>query len=270
MQENPLAALTLIDNLGLHASIFTCAVDPPRHDALVTARILHRVIQPDQEDEILWMAAATSPFRNLVIPGKRDTPAVSAVLANGLKVSVQARWTLTEKLANDVKTAVANVFIAAELLDPNATRRSSIGTTLQLPAVRPWERSVVWATVMDILSTWTGDWDDKAEQIMVKYRLFVERLVEMDLPKAIVQPPLLNVSVTQILADGQGKQLKDLLDIPSGPLLSVILAAINVWQFDHPEADGEACKLWVRGMWDGAGRAQWEAVLATANATKVR
>jgi tRNA nucleotidyltransferase (CCA-adding enzyme) len=87
MQKNPLHALALIDDLSLHSSIFTCDVDPPRHDALSTAQILQRVQERFREDEMLWLAAATSPFRNCVVRRRKEESAVSVVLSDGLKVS---------------------------------------------------------------------------------------------------------------------------------------------------------------------------------------
>ena len=91
LQKNPLHALNLIDVHCLHASIFTSAVDPPRCDALRTAQILRSVLDQhvlDQsiDEESLWFAAATSPFRDLTIKAKKEVPAVSAVLSDGLKV----------------------------------------------------------------------------------------------------------------------------------------------------------------------------------------
>ena len=87
MRKSPLHALTLIDVLDLHASIFICGADPPRHDAIITAQILQKVLEQSSGDEVLWFAAATSPFRGAVIKEKKNASAVSVVLGDGLKVS---------------------------------------------------------------------------------------------------------------------------------------------------------------------------------------
>lgn len=90
IRKSPLHALALIDALDLHASIFICGVDPPRHDALITAHILKKILDQSMGsmgDEFLWFAAATSPFRGSVIKEKKNASAVSVVLGQGLKVS---------------------------------------------------------------------------------------------------------------------------------------------------------------------------------------
>lgn len=93
MQKNPLHALILIDQLDLHSSIFTCVVDPPRHDALRCGLILQDVLNRVEEDdnERLWFAAATSPFRDQTIKGKQEVSAVSIALRDGLKVC-NSKW----------------------------------------------------------------------------------------------------------------------------------------------------------------------------------
>lgn len=187
LQKNPLHALNLIDVHCLHASIFTSAVDPPRCDALRTAQILRSVLDQhvlDQsiDEESLWFAAATSPFRDLTIKAKKEVPAVSAVLSDGLK------------LPHDLTDSTTNLFKAAQLLDPHVTGRSEIGSTLQLSVVKPWERSIVWAIVMSILPKWKGGWDQNAQTVLNTYSSFVDLIHRLDLPAAIRRPPLLKVS----------------------------------------------------------------------------
>lgn len=89
LAKRPLHSLSLIDSLGLHTSIFTCEHDPPRSDALRSAVILDRVaphFECTAPHDSLWFACALAPFRDSVIKGKRDVPAVSVVIAQGLKV----------------------------------------------------------------------------------------------------------------------------------------------------------------------------------------
>lgn len=90
LQKRPFHALTVIDSMSLHSSIFTCeGVDPQRDDALHAATILNRILPSfsvPECDLILWFGAALVPFRGLVCKGKKDLPAVSVVLAQGLKV----------------------------------------------------------------------------------------------------------------------------------------------------------------------------------------
>jgi tRNA nucleotidyltransferase (CCA-adding enzyme) len=83
MHKNPLAALNIIDDLDLHASIFACDVNSPRSNSLVAGQILQRVLEEMPGDDMLWFAAAVTPFKGIRI-GKRD--AISVVLGDGLKV----------------------------------------------------------------------------------------------------------------------------------------------------------------------------------------
>jgi hypothetical protein len=71
--------------------MFTCDVDPPREDSLRCAEILSHLVGPfDTNDELLWLAAMLSPFRGLVCKTKKkEVPAVSVVLSDGLKVSTR-------------------------------------------------------------------------------------------------------------------------------------------------------------------------------------
>ena len=88
MKHRPLRAISLIDSLGLHDSIFTSEFDPPRRDSIRCAEILSHLSKSfDTKDELLWLAAALSPFRGLVCHvKKKEVPAVSVVLSDGLKV----------------------------------------------------------------------------------------------------------------------------------------------------------------------------------------
>ena len=89
MKHRPLRAISLIDCLGLHDSIFTSEFDPLRQDALRCAEILSHLSNSFQtQDEILWMGAALSPFRGLVTKQKKkEVPTISVVLSDSLKVS---------------------------------------------------------------------------------------------------------------------------------------------------------------------------------------
>ena len=90
LQKRPLHALTVIKSLNLHSSIFTCdGLDPSREETLHAATILDRIAPSfslPQADLILWYGAALVPFDGAVCTGKKDLPAVSVVVAQGLKV----------------------------------------------------------------------------------------------------------------------------------------------------------------------------------------
>ena len=93
IQKTPFEAMALIDSLGLHPSIFTSTLDPSRANVMTVCTILFHVLERDfKGDEILWLAAATSPFRDLTVKSKKVVPAVAIVLSEGLKVS--ATWNL--------------------------------------------------------------------------------------------------------------------------------------------------------------------------------
>lgn len=89
MKHRPLRAISLIDSLSLHDSIFTSEHNPSRDDSLRCAQILSHVSDSfPTRDETLWLAAALSPFRELMCKQKKkDIPAISVVLSEGLKVS---------------------------------------------------------------------------------------------------------------------------------------------------------------------------------------
>lgn len=92
LQKTPLAAMTLIEDLKLHASIFMTPVEPPhpRSDALAATQILTEVVARSngalKASEPLWLAAAVCPFRDAIVPEKKPVPAVSWVISDCLKV----------------------------------------------------------------------------------------------------------------------------------------------------------------------------------------
>lgn len=236
MHPKPLKALTLIDTLDLHSSVFTCEVDPPRSEANATARILSHLTNRFVVDEMLWLATALTPFRELTVKRKgKDSPAVGVVIAEGLKLSTE------------LKNGVTNLFDAANIIDPNSTSRSVIGSCMQHPSVRPWERSLTWAVVMGILPTWKGEWDDAAEAVAQRYEQHRACIHSLGLPEAIDKPLIVN-----------GTRLQQLLQITPSPMLQAILRDVNIWQLDHPEATQDECVEWLESMWRGEGRAEWE------------
>lgn len=102
LAKSPFLALELINHLDLHNSIFTCPGlpdDPPRTSAIQTTRVLRAVLERWREPvdgvETLWLGAALKPFKGHVVQGKKELPAVSVVLAEGLKVcddNIHGRW----------------------------------------------------------------------------------------------------------------------------------------------------------------------------------
>ncbi|WVW83021.1 hypothetical protein I302_105037 [Kwoniella bestiolae CBS 10118] len=236
LQHDPFRAMSLINDLGLHPHVFTCDVNPPRQDAIASAQILLNLSQRFYVDEILWLATAATPFNDLVVKRKgKDVPAASIVISEGLKLST------------DTKNSVTNLFEAVKIVNPDATVRSEIGTWMQNPCVKPWQRSLTWSAVMEIVLRWTGQWDDNAEEVAKKYEEFRGRIEELGLPDAIDKPLLLN-----------GTELQKLLSISPSPLLQTIRQALNIWQLDHPQGTKEECEVWLKEMWEGQGRAEWE------------
>lgn len=90
LTKDPLLAIELIDRLGLHSSIFTTTVDPPRHEAIQAAQILQHLSNIWPVDEYLWFAAVLTPFQTMEVADKKPIPAVSAVISEGLKASPMA------------------------------------------------------------------------------------------------------------------------------------------------------------------------------------
>ena len=101
---------------------------------------------------------------------------------------------LIEQLSNDIRDGTVRLFEAASIIDPTATKRSTIGLMLQHPSVRPWRRSIVWAIVEAIQPHWTGVWDSSADQVIERYRQFMQRVEELGLEADIDRPPILDVS----------------------------------------------------------------------------
>ncbi|ODO11612.1 hypothetical protein I350_00394 [Cryptococcus amylolentus CBS 6273] len=236
IHKNPYRALELIHQLGLHPYVFHCDVNPPRHEAFAAAQILNALSDRKQLDEMLWLATAATPFRHLDVRRKgKSVPATAIVIGEGLKLSTE------------IKSSVSNLFDAVKVIDPGATRRSDIGAVLQLPSVRPWRRSLVWAVVMEVLPQWRGDWDEAAEDVYQKYEDFEARIESLGLPAAIDQPLLLN-----------GNDVQSLLSISPGPLITVIRQSLNLWQLDHPEATRDQAEEWLKSQWEGQQRVEWE------------
>lgn len=99
--KDPLRAISLIDELSLHSSIFvkpsSLEKDPSRGSALQAAQVLKLVsdVFASQQQswtadlavtDYHWFAAALVPFRGLIHEGKKPVPAASAVMADALKV----------------------------------------------------------------------------------------------------------------------------------------------------------------------------------------
>jgi tRNA nucleotidyltransferase (CCA-adding enzyme) len=195
MKHRPLRAISLIDSLALHDSIFTSEFNPSRQDSLQCAQILDHLSESFQtRDEILWLGAALSPFRDLICKQKKkEVPAISVVLSDGLKASPHFRLTLTTQLSTDIKSSVTNLFTAAEMFRSPHSSRSALGMILQNPSVRPWSRSIVWAAVMDILPVWSG-WNSDCNMILERYLALQQHIKESGLDLDIDKAPLINVS----------------------------------------------------------------------------
>ena len=101
---------------------------------------------------------------------------------------------LMSQLPNEVRRDVVNLFDAAKIIDFKADTRSQLGVMMQAESVRPWERSVTFATVLRILSTWSGVWDRAAEEHFRRLQALTARIQALGLPAVIDKAPPLNVS----------------------------------------------------------------------------
>ncbi|WVQ98759.1 hypothetical protein IAU59_005890 [Kwoniella sp. CBS 9459] len=242
LHHNPMKAMTLIHKLGLHSSVFSCEVDPERGSAFASAQILSQLNDRFLVDETLWLATAATPFADISVKRKgKDLPAAAIVISEGLKLSTE------------VKNNVANLFDAIKMISPDATGRSEIGVWMQHTSVRPWERSLTWAVIMSVLPGWKGQWDDQAEAIAKSYETLRQRIMDLGLVEAIDKPLLIN-----------GTEMQQLLSIRPSPLFQTIRQALNAWQLDHPECGKEDAEAWLKQMWEGQGREEWEANSSTA------
>lgn len=96
LEKAPLRAMELIDELGLHSSIFVVPdqdVQPPhdRGEGLKATQILAAALEREgrwKGSEALWLAAAACPFRGAIASDKKkESPAAAVVVSEGLKVS---------------------------------------------------------------------------------------------------------------------------------------------------------------------------------------
>jgi len=104
LNKTPYLALTLISRLGLHASVFSTSLDPPRDQVQRYCDILRDVGKHFPTHVHHWFAAAVSPFDNATVTGKRTVPAVSHLITDGLKVGISA-LTTNSSLATNYVTA---------------------------------------------------------------------------------------------------------------------------------------------------------------------
>lgn len=82
LEKTPEKALRMINNLGLHRSVFASALDPPRGSVADYLDILPHL---ENVESLHWLAAAVSPFDNL---NTSKLPATADVISNALKVGV--------------------------------------------------------------------------------------------------------------------------------------------------------------------------------------
>lgn len=170
---------------------------------------------------------------------------------------------------------MVRLFEAAKIIDPSATQRSTIGTMLQHPSVRPWERSMVWAIVSAIRPHWRGEWDESAQSTLDRYQAFIKLIHDLDLPRDIDRSPVLDVSAGSGEArysrlTRQGKAVQGILNIKPSPVLSSILRAVNIWQLDHPQGTPEECETWLRSKWEAGEWAEEVAALAAKGEKRKR
>jgi tRNA nucleotidyltransferase (CCA-adding enzyme) len=187
MHNNPVQSLELIESLHLHSSMFAAPISAPfPHDqAVFAAHILAKVLErgAGPSSDMLWLAASVCPYRGVMIQmKKKEESAVAVIMSESLKTSTE------------IKLSVSNLFDAVPMLDPTLQGRATIGVVLQHPTVRPWEQSLVWAIVERILPSWAGEWSADHEAIFAEFMRFKDHIVELGLPEAIKQPPLLDVS----------------------------------------------------------------------------
>lgn len=51
-------------------------------------------------------------------------------------------------------------------------------------------------------------------------------------------------------------------------MMNIIRRAVNEWQLDHPAQTKADCESWLKGQWEGSGRAAWEAQVPVAGKNK--
>ncbi|KAG9102021.1 CCA tRNA nucleotidyltransferase, mitochondrial [Ceratobasidium sp. UAMH 11750] len=187
----------------------------------------------------LVLAATLTPWKNMTyLEKKKTTLLAEGIIREGLKIG------------GHFISAIPSLFHARELVSKSLlhkfegpSERSSIGLMLRDKRVHNpqsgihWSTSLLFSLVQDLVDSVEENALDakRAEEIIQMYNTFVDRTVELKLIGSIEEPPRLN-----------GKDICALLGIKPGKEIGVYTEQVIRWQLDHPDADLDACKAWLK------------------------
>ncbi|KAF8525196.1 hypothetical protein BU17DRAFT_84117 [Hysterangium stoloniferum] len=267
---DPLRAIELIDSLSLSRSIFTpppptvVPTDISYHTAPIAARILSQllstvptntplhsshpsilsyILSSTSAQSRLYLACALTPFKGLTYTDKKKKKLlVEACIREGLKLGVQ----------NHFLDGIPPLFEAAAMLHQpmlekyrQPSQRVALGLMLRDKRIHcaitgtHWTGSILFALVQELVPLWKADEGGldvlAANEVIDTYNALAAKLEELDLPKVVESPPLLN-----------GTQVTTLLSKKPGQWLSGVLNKVVEWQLDNPQGTQEACKEWLK------------------------
>ncbi|KAJ9109817.1 hypothetical protein QFC20_003233 [Naganishia adeliensis] len=223
----------------VHPSLLSRVIADPEPRAHSDGATSDVAFGGNPKNKHLWLACALVPCRGGVVKDKKkEVSLMEAVIREGLK------------LGNVDVNAVLRLFMAAGKLSKpqyegfeDATIRSKIGNLLRDPSINDpstetyWSVSLLFACVLDILPVYkqTGGFEDPAiTDIINGYNAFVDRIEQLDLPRAIEEKPKLD-----------GNEINALLKLKPSIMTKVLLQEVVTWQFDHPQATQEDCQQWL-------------------------
>ncbi|QRW00710.1 tRNA nucleotidyltransferase [Ceratobasidium sp. AG-Ba] len=264
---SPLLSLSTIYDLGLYTPIF--GIPPALKSkmfgvmgadamALDTAIILCDFLAPGPSllpaphPLLLEYAQGDLGARQRLILGAAVSHWSRAMYTERKKVASLSEGIIREglKIGGHFLTAVPNLFDAHKLISKPSlekfegpSERSLIGVLLRDKKVHNpqhgthWSTSLLFSLVLDLVpAIQRGVLDaDRAEETVRMYNLFVDRILELKLVESIEEPPRLN-----------GKEICALLGVKPGKEIGVYMEQVVRWQLDHPAADLEACKSWLK------------------------
>ncbi|KAG9102807.1 CCA tRNA nucleotidyltransferase, mitochondrial [Ceratobasidium sp. 370] len=264
---SPLLSISTIDTLGLYTPILGIppilkrkAIGTPGAEstAIQAASILCDFLAPtpsllpSPHPLLLEHARERSDARGRLVLAATLTPWKNMKYSEKKKRTFLAEGIIREglRIGGHFLSAVPNLFQAHELISKPSlgkfegpSERSSIGLILRDKSVHSpqsgtyWSTSLLFSLVQDLVESIEENSLDakRAEEIVQMYNSFIDRVVELKLVESIEEQPRLN-----------GKDICALLDIKPGKEIGMYMEQVVRWQLDHPDADLDACKAWLK------------------------
>ncbi|KAG8747639.1 CCA tRNA nucleotidyltransferase, mitochondrial [Ceratobasidium sp. 414] len=230
-----------VQSIAIQAASILCDLLTPTSLLLPASHPLlleHARERPDARGRLV-LAAMLMPWKNMTyLEKKRPTSLTARIIRDGLK------------LGGQFASAVPSLFNAHELISKPSldkfegpSERSTIGLILRDKGVHHpqhgtyWSTSLLFSLVQDLVELIEENSLDtkRAEETIQMYNSFIDRVIELKLVGSIEEPPRLN-----------GKDICTLLNIKPGREIGIYTEQLIRWQLDHPDADLDACKAWLK------------------------